>query len=278
MYQDMLDYGLTSNYSSLTPKAGKDNNPDDAFSTIPYEKGFQFLHYLETLVGEENMQEFLRDYLKDFQKTSIKAIDMQSEFEQHVYYWYSSKDAKKIIAKIDWHEWLEGPGLPPVTADFSTPDLDKMYLWANLYKQGITPEGYETWPSLFVNQKAIFLAELVENRNTIDAATVEKIDNELHVSEEKNGELLYLWYQLTIASGYHSQAKDGFKAEEDFVAKNGRMKFCVPVYKALWAKDREAAQRIFATHRDFYHPIALDAIEASFKGLPQPKLPKFVWA
>lgn len=52
---------------------------------------------------------------------------------------YSSKEAKKIINQVDWFAWLEEPGLPPVTADFSTPDLDKMYTWADLYMQNVTP-------------------------------------------------------------------------------------------------------------------------------------------
>ena len=29
----------------------KDVDPDDAFSSVPYEKGFNFLYFLETLVG-----------------------------------------------------------------------------------------------------------------------------------------------------------------------------------------------------------------------------------
>lgn len=49
----MLGYGLDNKYSSLNPKSGK-ANPDDAFSTIPYEKGYQFLLYLESLDGETN--------------------------------------------------------------------------------------------------------------------------------------------------------------------------------------------------------------------------------
>jgi len=38
MYNAMLGYGLTDKFSSLTPRAGN-QNPDDAFSSIPYEKG-----------------------------------------------------------------------------------------------------------------------------------------------------------------------------------------------------------------------------------------------
>jgi leukotriene-A4 hydrolase len=39
MYNNMVDYGLDSNYSSLFPQVG-DALPDDSFSEIPYEKGF----------------------------------------------------------------------------------------------------------------------------------------------------------------------------------------------------------------------------------------------
>lgn len=39
MYTDMKNYGLKDSFSSLTPKL-KGRHPDDAFSTIPYEKGF----------------------------------------------------------------------------------------------------------------------------------------------------------------------------------------------------------------------------------------------
>lgn len=109
---------------------------------------------------------------------------------------------------------------------------------------------------------------------------MQKLDDELKVSEEKNGELLYLWYQLTISSGYHSDSADGFKAEEDFVSKNGRMKFCVPVYKVLYGKDPAAAQRIYAAHQSFYHPIAQDAIESAMTpGQMKPiNMPRGAWA
>jgi len=39
MYNQMLSFGLNDKFSSLTPKAGS-WNPDDAYSSIPYEKGY----------------------------------------------------------------------------------------------------------------------------------------------------------------------------------------------------------------------------------------------
>lgn len=54
MYNAMLEYGLNHSYSSLYPDVGEDK-PDNSFSTIPYEKGFQLLTYLEWIVGEVDM-------------------------------------------------------------------------------------------------------------------------------------------------------------------------------------------------------------------------------
>jgi len=51
MYEDMLEFGINNQYTSLTPRTG-DKNPDEAYSNIPYEKGYQFLLYLESLTGE----------------------------------------------------------------------------------------------------------------------------------------------------------------------------------------------------------------------------------
>jgi len=41
-------------------------------------------------------------------------------FEQHLYDSYTSSKAKDIIKKIEWSVWVEKPGLPPVTANFTT--------------------------------------------------------------------------------------------------------------------------------------------------------------
>jgi len=57
MYNDMLEYGLNNTYASLYPVVG-DDKPDNSFSEIPYEKGFQLLYYLEQeLLGETDFQE-----------------------------------------------------------------------------------------------------------------------------------------------------------------------------------------------------------------------------
>ncbi len=42
-------FGVSNNFSSLYPVLSPDISPDDSFSSVPYEKGFQFLAYIESL-------------------------------------------------------------------------------------------------------------------------------------------------------------------------------------------------------------------------------------
>jgi leukotriene-A4 hydrolase len=52
-----------------TELAGTD--PDDAFSSVPYEKGARFVTLLERTVGRERFDKFMRDYVARFRFTSI---------------------------------------------------------------------------------------------------------------------------------------------------------------------------------------------------------------
>lgn len=57
MVTDMLNFGLDNSYTALYP-IFNGAEPDDAFSTVPYEKGYQFLVYLEALIGENAYADF----------------------------------------------------------------------------------------------------------------------------------------------------------------------------------------------------------------------------
>ena len=46
----MNTFGSDNPLTALVPVL-KDVDPDDAFSTVPYEKGFALLYYLESLLG-----------------------------------------------------------------------------------------------------------------------------------------------------------------------------------------------------------------------------------
>ena len=258
MYLDMVGYGLDSNYSSLTPLPNG-NHPDDSFSTIPYEKGFQFLFFIESLIGETRMQNFLRSYIGTYEYTSIDSDEFWNFFKNFLIKDMGKKEANKIINQIDFDTWIHKPGLPPVTVNLETKEYNEAINMSDSFMNGSPdPSAKTIYDGFTVNLKGLFLTHMIENvdKVTLDIAT--QIDSTLKVSEEINGELIYRWLQIAIRSKY---LQSPYKSADDFLGSIGRMKFVVPVYEALADVDLTMAKQIYAGHKDFYHPIAQSNIE-----------------
>jgi leukotriene-A4 hydrolase len=73
---------VTNSYTSLCPDLAH-NNPDDAFSAIPYNKGSQFLEYVESIVGEEAFRDFVTQYFKNYQFKSLDTAEFTRFLKQH---------------------------------------------------------------------------------------------------------------------------------------------------------------------------------------------------
>lgn len=83
LWSDMSNYGLNNSYSSLHPNLDG-HTPDDSFSIVPYDKGFQFLVYLESLMGENTFQDFLRTYILKYSRDSVRYEDLKKTWEDYV--------------------------------------------------------------------------------------------------------------------------------------------------------------------------------------------------
>jgi leukotriene-A4 hydrolase len=110
----MQGFGLNNNFSSLYPIVDGDIAPDGSFSTVPYEKGFQLLYYIQSLIGEKNMQQLLRNHINRNSLTSINYTVFVEEFEKIVNSNFDSNSASDIIAQMNWTAWVHEPGLAPV--------------------------------------------------------------------------------------------------------------------------------------------------------------------
>jgi leukotriene-A4 hydrolase len=62
------------------------DNPDNSFSNVPYEKGFQLLYYMESLIGRKEMKAFLNFYMRSHSLTSITTIELRETWEFFVEY------------------------------------------------------------------------------------------------------------------------------------------------------------------------------------------------
>jgi len=119
--EDINNYGTNNTYTSLLPQFGE-SDPDDyayAFSEVPYEKGFNFLYYLETLVNKTNFQIILKEYINAFKFQSIDYLNFKDLFEKQVRILFTDEEkANTIINTVDWNSWILSPGLPVVKNAF----------------------------------------------------------------------------------------------------------------------------------------------------------------
>jgi len=87
-------------------------------------------------------------WLTKFAYQSVDADDFKLSFEQNIYDLYTSTQAKTIIKKIDWQTWLQGTGLPPWTANFTTVEEQVATKLADDYIAGqgnVSPAGFEKY-------------------------------------------------------------------------------------------------------------------------------------
>lgn len=76
-----------------------------AFSSVPYEKGFNFLFYLETVVGGlDTFLLFARAYFDKFKYSTITTEEFKAFFLEH----FSSLGSKLDV--IEWDKWLYSSG------------------------------------------------------------------------------------------------------------------------------------------------------------------------
>jgi leukotriene-A4 hydrolase len=204
LYQDMVNFGLDHPYSSLHPTL-KGDNPDNSFSEVPYEKGFQFLTYLESLIGPEMFQTFLRHYINEHAQTSIEADDLRRTWEFFIEDNFNQTETNRILGTVNWDAWIYTPGLPPVTLDFTTPASDGASALADEYIQlagQSSPADYQKYFDYYSNLKVIFLERLYERIDDLTPEILQKVDSDYNLTQTVDPECKQRWFPIGIKKGY----------------------------------------------------------------------------
>lgn len=235
------------------------DTPDDAFSKIPYEKGFSFLFYLETLLGGVDVFDpFMRHY---FGKYRYKSLD-SFQFIDTLYAFFEPQGKKDVLDSVDWNTWLYGKGMPPFSPKFDTRLADECYAlskkWLDfeLNAGSFGPADIEHFEP---NQHLLFMQILADKFSSLRPP--QKVYDELQslypqYSLATNCEIIASWNDLLLKSGSFSPLDDIVKKFAEWLGTVGRMKFARPGYKLL--KDHVDAGFAVETFRKFesrYHPI-----------------------
>ncbi len=237
--------GANSEYTKLkTNLSGID--PDEVFSSVPYEKGFLFLVAIERAVGRDVFDKFILSYINDFRFQSATT-------EQFVDYLKSKLPG--IESKVNLRDWIYQPNLPESTPEFESKLIDDVKAVRQRWDTG--ERELKTAVSKWnVDQKVLFLTGFPEPLSQDDCANLDWL---FDVKTTKNDEILLPW--LCIAAG-SSYAK-AYPMIRQFLGSVGRGKYLKPLYRALHENTatRPLAKELFEGYKDRYHSVARNAVQ-----------------
>ncbi|WFD06128.1 leukotriene-A4 hydrolase [Malassezia vespertilionis] len=247
-------------------KAGED--PDDAFSSIPYEKGSNFLLHLERVVGGLDVFiPYVRAYFHAFYNRGVST----EQWKEHLFAFYASNPT--ITAKlkqVDWDAWLYGEGTTLPVKMIYNDELARSAFslaerWARAIEKGNVEPGFsaDDMQGWNANQKVVFL-ESLQGRKPATKALLEALDATYGLSDARNAEIRCRFFELAL----HTKDSGYEQCAADWVACQGRMKFCRTIYKALYKVAPALARKTFEEHADFYHPIAAAMIRKDLAPSP----------
>lgn len=238
------------NMESTKLKTKQDGiDPDDVYSQVPYEKGFQFLWRIERQIGRQAFDVFLKKYIARFK---FQSIDTETFLE------FLKENVPGIENQIDLKLWTEGTGIPPDAFEPVSTIYTKIVALANEFKQGRMPREEEIadWNG---QEWELYLENLSK---PAEASQLAALDGRYRLAESKDWEVKVAFLQLAISSG----CKTYFDEVEKALKQVGRMKYLRPLYTALVKGsgdgEKMLAKRIFTEASESYHPIARSVVES----------------
>jgi leukotriene-A4 hydrolase len=257
-------FGEDSHFTSLSPDyTGID--PDDGFSTIPYEKGYQFLCYLEEKVGEDNFQKIMGNYIEKYKYKSVDWTDFKSVYEEFVKQNYEGRNARKILNVIDWDKWVTEKGFPSYKMEFKSKYTEEVDQLINKFinKENNKENALKLFKEWHTNVKLVFLERILKNLENFDESIILEIKKELNLVEDYNDDIKAIWYEITLQKGM----KDEIENVKNFLKTHGRLKYLKPLYFSWIKLDLNDSMAFFEENKIIYHPIARRLIQNKFDSM-----------
>ncbi|KAL9618190.1 MAG: hypothetical protein Q9160_007086 [Pyrenula sp. 1 TL-2023] len=230
----------------------KGKDPDDFFSAVPYEKGFNFLYYLEKLIGKDKFDEFIPHYFTKWKGKSLDSYDFKSTL---LSFFENDTVASGLLNELDWDWWFYSTGVPPEPR-FDTSLVDVVYELADKWRE--LSSGSSTFQpsksdiaSLNGNQLVVFLSRILISERPLTPKASELMGEVYGFASSENFEITSRYYRVGMQAGDRS-VLPGTVA---LLGSIGRMKFVRETFRSLEEIDRELALKTFENNRDFYHPI-----------------------
>jgi aminopeptidase N len=222
-------------------------DPDDVYSSIPYEKGARFVATLERAVGRQEFGRFMRRYIDRFRFTSISTEEFVMFLELEL---------PGVAKRVDADTWLHRPGMPAGAPVFRSERLETLQALAQGWNGGARPAREEAarWNA---NELLLYLQHLPR---PLDEFSCRWLDAQFRLTQQGNYEILVEWLTIAAASDYEPV----FPRIREVLTSVGRMKYLRPLYGALGGHERTRAlaRDIFRAAAPGYHALSRRVVES----------------
>ncbi len=237
--------GMDSPLTCLkVPSEGRD--PDASFTIIPYYKGAFLIKELEYLIGRDRFDEFIQKYTGKYQFQSLTT---------EAFLTFLKDELPEVFEKVNIQSWIYEPGLTDKRRKPQSALYDEVQEVLAAYKAGTRPtkEQVAGWHRY---QILSFLQALPKQ---IPAEDCKYLEDTLELANKNDANHFALFYATCITSGY----QEILPRVEEFLGKNGRLLYVLPIFRAMiesdWAKER--ARRILEEVRERQHLITVHVID-----------------
>ena len=216
-------------------------DPDDAFSQVPYEKGFLFLRALEDAVGREAFDRFLKKYMDTFRFQSVTTEELLELIRTEL---------PGALEAVNAPKWIDGEGVPAGAPVARSSRLEAV----EALKTELPAPAAKEWSPW---EWQVYLNHLPRPS---PPELMTALDRRFNLTEAANPEVLVAWLTVAIRSGY----PPAVRRAETLLGEVGRMKYLKPLYAALIAGPgtRSLAEAWAQRYRKRYHVIAVAGVES----------------
>uniref|UniRef100_H3CCG6 Leukotriene A(4) hydrolase n=1 Tax=Tetraodon nigroviridis TaxID=99883 RepID=H3CCG6_TETNG len=260
LQESVNTFGANNPLTNLVPSL-EEVDPDEAFSSVPYEKGFALLYHLEELLGgPEVFMGFVKSYVQRFAYSSVTTEDWKT------YLFSYFKDKADVLTKVDWNMWMSTPGMPSVKPRYDTSMADACMAlarrWRTAEEQDLSTFTQADLKALSSHQLVEFLSLLLQE-DPLPLAHVKKMQEVYDLNACLNAEIRCRWLRLCVRSRW----EEAVPLALQMATEQGRMKFTRPLFRDVsnFEKFREEAASRFVAHRAAMHPVTAALVAKDLK-------------
>ncbi|MDP3406027.1 MAG: M1 family metallopeptidase [Brevundimonas sp.] len=236
-------------------------DPDEGMNSIAYEKGAAFLRTIERIVGRERFDAWMKGYFERNAFRPMNAATFLVDIRAHLV----GPEDPALERELQLDTWVYQPGLPsnavaPVSGALTAVDTAAEAFFADRGPASAIP-----WAGWSTQERQQFLAWRPEGRaagrDWLTNQQLADLETTLNLRSEGNAEIVFSWLQIAVAHRYGPAVPK----LEQFLTSQGRRKFVLPLFTALWAEGdwgRPLATRIYAAARPGYHPVTTGSVDA----------------